>query len=91
MLIRKYLDNDYFVCDAFIDLQKAFDTINHDILFAKREHYSGLGQANDCLRSFLINWKRYVHISGYSSVLKNVLCGAPQGSTLGHLLFFSVY
>ena len=44
-LIKKNLDNDYFVCGVFIDLQKAFDTANHDILFAKHEHFGVHGQA----------------------------------------------
>ena len=39
-LIKKYLDNDYSDCEIFIDLQKVFDTVNHDILLAKIDHYS---------------------------------------------------
>ena len=52
-LIKKHLDNDYFVCGIFIDLQKAFDTVNHDILLAKLAHYGIRGLANSWLSSFL--------------------------------------
>ena len=38
-LIKKHLDNDFFVCGIFIDFQKAFDTINHDILLARLDSY----------------------------------------------------
>ena len=54
-LIKKYLDNDYFVCGVFIDLQKAIDTVNHVILFAKIEHCGVLGQTKNSLGSFLTN------------------------------------
>ena len=37
--IKNHLDNDYFLCGIFIDIQQAFDTINHDILLAKLAHY----------------------------------------------------
>ena len=49
------LDNDYFICGIFIDFQKAFDTLNHDILFAKLDHYGIRGLANSWLNSFLKN------------------------------------
>ena len=48
-LIKKYLDNDNFVCSIFIDLQKAFDTVNHDILLEKLDHYNIRRLANGCL------------------------------------------
>ena len=52
-LIKKYGDKNYFICAIFTDLQKSFDTINHDILFAKLEHYVAPRQANNYLQSFL--------------------------------------
>ena len=52
-LIKKYLDNYYFVCEIFIDLQKAFDTANHDILLGKLDQYHIRGSANSSLSSFV--------------------------------------
>ena len=69
-LIIKYLDNDSFVCGVFIDLQKAFDTVNHDILLVKLDFYSILGVANSCLKSFLENRNQYVSQPGNSSSVK---------------------
>ena len=86
-LIKKYLDNDYFVCGVFIDLQKAFDTVNHEILLVKLDFYGIRGLANSWLKSFLENRKQYVILPGHSSSVKTVTCGVPQGSTLGPLLF----
>ena len=45
--IRKYLDEGKFACGIFVDLQKAFDIVKHDILLTKLEHYSVRGLAND--------------------------------------------
>ena len=54
-LINKYLENGNFVCGIFIDLQKVFDTVNHEILLSKLDHYEIRGFTNDWFRSFLCN------------------------------------
>ena len=72
-LIKKYLDNDYFVCGVFIDLQKAFDTVNHEILLVKLDFYGIGGLANSWLKSFLKNRKQYVNLPRHSPVLKQLL------------------
>ena len=54
-LIKGYLDNNYSACGIFIELQKAFDTVNHDILPAKLNCYGIGGLANSWLSSFLKN------------------------------------
>ena len=86
-LIKKYLHNNYFVCGVFIDLQKAFSTVNHEILLVKFDFYGIHGLAYNWLKSFLENRKQYVNLSGHSSSIKTVTCGVPQGLTLGSLLF----
>ena len=85
--IKKSLDNDEIVCGVFIDLQKAFDTVNHEILPEKLNHYGIRSKENSWFRSFLINRKQYVSINGFFSQTKIVRCGVPQDSTLGPLLF----
>ena len=52
-LVKKYLDNDYFVCGVFINLHKALDTVNHEILLVQLDFYSISGLANSWLKSFL--------------------------------------
>ena len=86
-LIKKYLDNNYFVCGVSIDFQKAFDTVNHEILLVKLAFYSIYGLANSWLKSLLKNKKQYVDLPGHSSNVKIVTCVVPQGSILGPLLF----
>ena len=86
-LIKKYLENGDFVCGIFIDSQKAFDTVNHEILLSKLDHYGIRGFTNDWFCSFYLNRKQYVSCSGYSSEIKEINCGVPQNSTLGPLLF----
>ena len=85
--IRQAIDSNKFACGVFIDLQKAFDTVDHNILLKKLEHYGIRGVANDWFKSYLKNRKQYVSISGYDSNLRNIDFGVPQGSVLGPLLF----
>ena len=85
--IKKYLDDGEIVCGVFIDLQKAFDTVNHEILLEKLKYYGIRSKQNDWLRSFLTNRKQYVSMEDFFSQTKIVKCGVPQGSTLGPLLF----
>ena len=71
----------------FLDLSKAFDTINHDILLYKLNHYGIRGISNRCFASYLLNRKQYIEINKCKSSLKNITNGIPQGSILGSVLF----
>ena len=85
--IRKALDNKKFACGIFIDLQKAFDTVNHKILTSKLNHYGIRGTANEWFKSYLNNRSQYVSIQGFDSDIETIKHGVPQGSVLGPLLF----
>ena len=85
--IREKLDNKTFVCGVFIDLEKAFDTVNHKILLKKLEHYGIRGVANEWFASYLSSRKQKVKFDDAYSDFLDVTCGVPQGSILGPLLF----
>ena len=85
--IRNSLDNGQFSCGVFIDLQKAFDTVDHNILLRKLELYGIRGTCNKWFRTYLKDRTQYVNINDTKSDFKRVLHGVPQGSVLGPLLF----
>ena len=86
-VIKKHLDESNFVCGIFIDLKKAFDTVDHQILIKKLHHYGIRGKCNEWLQSFLTKRKQFASINGFNSEPMEIKCGVPQGSTLGPLLF----
>ena len=85
--IRLNMGERRMTCGIFIDLSKAFDTVNHHILLAKLENYGIRGKALDLLKSYLTERKQYVLTGNCKSQIRSVSCGVPQGSVLGPLLF----
>ena len=71
----------------FIDLRKAFDTVNHEILLNKLEYYGVSDKELNCFKSYLDDRKQFTVVGGIRSKESKVLHGVPQGSCLGPLLF----
>ena len=71
----------------FLDLKKAFDTVDHEILISKLAKYGVKGRENNWLKSYLTNRSQYCSIDGQVSDIMEIECGIPQGSCLGPLLF----
>ena len=71
----------------FLDLSKAFDTIDHHILLYKLHFYGIRGLSNKWFASYLSNQKQYTEIHKCKSSKKNITAGVPQGSVFGPILF----
>ena len=86
-MIKVSIDNRKFGCGIFVDMRKAFDTVNHEILLNKLEHYGVRESILKWFQSYLFDRKQFVSFNGESSGLLVNKCGVPQGSVLGPLLF----
>ena len=81
------IDKGKYTGLIFIDLKKAFGTVDHKILLKKLKMYGVTGLEHDWFTSYLDNRKQFCRVDGTSSGVRGINCGVPQGSCLGPLLF----
>ena len=81
------MDNGNLSAVVFLDIRKAFDTVDHTILLQKLNCYGIQGDSVKLLESYLTNRMQCCSVNGHISPLEIIKCGVPQGSILGPLLF----
>ena len=81
----KQIESGHTLCNLYIDLYKAFDTLYLNILLRKLKYYGFTGTELKLLTSYLINRKQYVKYKSYQSYTVDITTGVPQGSILGPL------
>ena len=85
------MDKSLLTGVLFLDIEKAFDTVDHLILLAKLEKYGILGCSLEWFKSYLKDRKQLCSINGKKLSAKDIKCGVPQGSNLGPILFSTLH
>ena len=85
--ISSAIDQRETTVGVFLDLSKAFDTLDHQILFTKLEHYGIRDVALQWIKSYFSCRRQFVQIDQTCSSTQTIKCGVPQGSILGPLFF----
>ena len=85
--IKTSIDEGKYVMGIYLDLTKAFDTVDHEILLHKLSIYGIRGHTNDFFRSYLTSRKQFTYINNTKSTIRDINYGVPQGSVLGPLFF----
>ena len=85
--ITQHLDKGTTPINVYLDLSKAFDTLDHNIMLHKFKYYGIEGTALRLFESYLNERQQYVDFDGTPSNYNRILTGVPQGSILGPLLF----
>ena len=88
--ISEAQQNKEFVLWVFLDLSKAFDTGDHEILCQKLQCYGIRGLANDWIKSHLSNRSHYVYYINTSSTKLTITCGVPKFPYRGHCCFYYI-
>ena len=85
--VYEQIDKGNYALGVYLDIQKACDCINHDILLEKLKIYGIRGKAWEWFSNYLSNRKQFVSVNNHVSATRNISYGVPQGSVLGPLLF----
>ena len=85
--ISDNLEKNFLTLGIFIDLSKAFDTVDHQILISKLKNYRIEGNNLNWFKNYLQNRKQYLILNKHETSFGSIKCGVPQGSILGALLF----
>ena len=86
-MVKRESGNKNHVMGLFMDLSKAFDMVNHDILLHKLSHYGLRGNTLNWFSSYIANRTQFTTINDINSTSKTIVSGIPQGSVLGPILF----
>ena len=88
---KSSLDNKKYGCGVFIDLLKAFDTVNHNILLPKLEHYGIRGNGLKWFQSYLTDRMHFFSICINNSYPLGIKYSEPHGSVRGPLIFLFIH
>ena len=89
-MINKFheaINNGQIIGMVMVDFRKAFDLVDHTLLLKKLRHYKISDETLLWFSSYLLNRKQKVVINNIESTTENIVCGVPQGTILGPLLF----